>query len=119
LYVEGVGMVSAGFTPGPWKLTPHVSFGATHMYWVNGVTSVGTQVEADAHLIAAAPELYALCQRAANTFRAYEALHRAKQTPEGDEKAATNAGYAAEFEEVLAKATPATSDARPVSGGVE
>jgi hypothetical protein len=50
--------VSAAFTPGPWKLEPHAKFADTQMYWVNGVTSVGTQCVADARLIAAAPDLF-------------------------------------------------------------
>jgi hypothetical protein len=60
-------MTAPAFTPGPWELRPHAKLGGTQMYWVNDVTSVGTQVEADARLIAAAPGLYAdaefLCAR--------------------------------------------------------
>jgi hypothetical protein len=67
----------------------------------------GASVEeatANAHLIAAAPDTYAGCAKAAATFRAYEALHRNKGTPEGDAKADANAAMAAELEAICARA---------------
>lgn len=39
--------------------------------------------------------------RAAETFRAYEELHSAKHTPEGDQKAASNRNLALSIENLL------------------
>ena len=61
--------------------------------------------EADAKLIAQAPGLLADLIVAAGTLRHYEALHRAKGTPESTEKAEVNARLAARFEQTIAKAT--------------
>jgi hypothetical protein len=61
-------------------------------------------VSADARLIAAAPELYAELFDAAATFRAYEQMHAAKGTVEGDMKARSNAEKAERYEAALAKA---------------
>jgi hypothetical protein len=57
--------MSAGFTPGPWELRPHSKVGPAQMYWVNEFTSVGSQVEADARLIAAAPDMFEALERIA------------------------------------------------------
>lgn len=59
----------AAFTPGPWSATQHAKFGDTQMYWVNGHTSVGTEVEADVRLIAAAPDLFEALELADATLR--------------------------------------------------
>ena len=61
--------------------------------------------EADAKLIAQAPDLLADLIVAAGTLRHYEALHRAKGTAESLEKAEVNAGLASRFEKTIAKAT--------------
>ena len=61
--------------------------------------------EADAKLIAQAPDLLADLIVAAGTLRHYEALHRAKGTAESIEKAEVNARLAARFEQSIAKAT--------------
>lgn len=61
--------------------------------------------EADAKLIARAPDLLADLIVAAGTLRHYEALHRAKGTAESMEKAEVNAGLASRFEKTIAKAT--------------
>lgn len=48
----------SGHTPGPWKLQKHGSMGqGVVMYFVNDTTSIGTSNEADAKLIASAPDL--------------------------------------------------------------
>jgi hypothetical protein len=60
--------------------------------------------EADAKLIAQAPDLLADLIVAAGTLRHYEALHRAKDTAESLEKAEVNAGLASRFEKTIAKA---------------
>lgn len=61
--------------------------------------------EADAKLIAQAPELLADLVVAVGTLRHYEALHRAKGTAESLEKAEVNAGLASRFEKTISKAT--------------
>lgn len=61
--------------------------------------------EADAKLIAKAPELLADLVVAAGTLRHYETLHRAKGTAESLEKVEVNAGLAARFEKTISKAT--------------
>lgn len=61
--------------------------------------------EADAKLIAQAPDLLVDLIVAAGTLRHYEALHRAKGTAESLEKAEVNAGLASRFEKTIAKAT--------------
>ncbi len=61
--------------------------------------------EADAKLIAQAPDLLADLITAAGTLRHYEALHRAKGTAESTEKAEVNARLASRFELTIAKAT--------------
>ena len=61
--------------------------------------------EADAKLIAQAPDLLADLITAAETLRRYETLHRAKGTAESTEKAEMNAGLASRFERTIAKAT--------------
>lgn len=60
--------------------------------------------EADALLIAAAPDLLADLVDAAAQLRTYEALHRAKNTEESKAKAEVNAALAARFEVTIARA---------------
>lgn len=71
----------------------------------------GQESEANARLIAAAPELLADLQEAASTLRRYEVLHRAKGTEDSTEKAEVNAALAARFESIIAKALGKTSEA--------
>jgi hypothetical protein len=112
--------VSAAFTPGPWQVGgewPQIVaiYDQRCVYLAHAETGIGAEwvdgnplgrevAQANARLIAAAPELYAKVERAANIFRVYAELHRAKNTPEGDAKAASNEVIAEEMEAVLAKA---------------
>lgn len=64
-----------------------------------------TELEANATLMAAAPELLDDLREAAATLRRYEALHRAKNTEESTTKAEVNAELATRFEATIAKAT--------------
>jgi hypothetical protein len=63
--------VSAGFTPGPWTAFPRLARGVHHGYFIDAAVGndadngyviadliVGRHQEANARLIAAAPELY-------------------------------------------------------------
>lgn len=63
--------------------------------------------EADALLIATAPDLLADLREAAATLRRYEELHRAKGTAESTAKAEVNAELASRFEATIARATAA------------
>ncbi len=69
---DGAGVPGAAFTPGPWKV-----FYGTEVRKILGVGEVtgegvaalwrdGAEEEANAHLIAAAPEMYDLLNEAAN-----------------------------------------------------
>jgi hypothetical protein len=51
------------FTPGPWeyKQTSGYDYGST-TYWLPGICT-NVDKEANAHLIAAAPDLYAACEQ--------------------------------------------------------
>lgn len=62
------------------------------------------RLDANTALFLAAPDLHEAVSRAARMFRHYEALHRAKGTKDGDDKAASNAGIAEFCEAALAKA---------------
>lgn len=66
-----------------------------------------TELDANAALIAAAPDLLADLREAAATLRRYETLHRAKGTAESTAKAEVNAEIASRFEATIAKATSA------------
>lgn len=61
--------------------------------------------EANARLIASAPDLLEALRKAAKWFRDYERQHRAKLTGEGNLKADTNAERAAFLEAAILKAT--------------
>ena len=63
---------------------------------------------ANAHLIAAEPDLLEACEKAASIFEYYAQLHRAKGTPEGSLKAAENMKYARDMRAAIAKAKGAT-----------
>lgn len=62
------------------------------------------QGEANACLMATAPELLADLEEAAKTLRRYEVLHWAKETNESDAKAKANGDLAARFERTIDKA---------------
>lgn len=109
-------------TPGPWKtdFKRHASLDAgSHVHlltdsegfnigllssWVDE-PDTKLEAEANAKLIAAAPDLLADLQLAAAQLRKYETLHRAKDTPDSLAKAEVNADLAERFERTIAKAT--------------
>lgn len=100
-------------TPGPWMVSDILDNGRncviTNHPDAEVIVGTGSMLtRADANLIAAAPDLAADLREAAATLRRYEALHRAKGTPESDAKADVNAALAARFEATLAKATGET-----------
>lgn len=103
------------FTPGPWSQEGPDEFGDHNILHPGDALAIGAVVSnlrkpaetlANAHLIAAAPDLYEAVSRAARMFRHYEELHRAKGTKDGDDKAASNAGIAEFCEAALTKASP-------------
>lgn len=63
--------------------------------------------EANARLIASAPDLLALARVSAAQFRFYEQQHRAKGTPEADAKAEVNRELAERIEAAISAATGA------------
>lgn len=108
------------FTPGPWqwdgngrinavqfhKPSPHPILDAEKKVYMQGLVALpyacaGDNYHANARLIAAAPELLADLQQAAQILRKYEALHMAKASYD---KAEVNAALAARFEATIAKA---------------
>lgn len=104
-------------TPGPWHIQDDHgkrwietsgnddTIAEIHRRASKGSVYSCKEAEANAHLIAAAPELLADLITAATTLRRYEALHRAKGTAESTEKAEVNAELATRFEKTIAKAT--------------
>lgn len=113
---SGQTLPAPAFTPGPWRLTPRFQSKVDVIHddpregaastTVARVTVRDTwlvQQSANARLIAAAPELCADLRKAAEVFRQYEDLHRAKGTAEGDAKADVNAALASRFEATLRK----------------
>lgn len=103
-------------TPGPWEIERYsdgllqivgdvrvIDYDEEHVTTI--VEAVSYSNEANAKLIAAAPELLADLQEAATTLRRYETLHRAKGTDDSTAKAEVNAALAARFEATIAKAT--------------
>lgn len=103
------------FTPGPWivdesryagsinRLEPFRHIGMVSQYQMNADDQ--KENEANAKLMAAAPDLLADLQEAAAILRRYETLHRAKGTDDSTAKAEVNASLAARFEATIAKAT--------------
>lgn len=106
-------------TPGPWRATnfssvvgcpitaqPDKTKNTVVIAGVHGAAGddYRAEVEANARLIAAAPDMAEALRKAAAQFRLYERLHAAKGTPDGNEKARTNAVMAAECEAALTKA---------------
>lgn len=63
-------MNGGAHTPGPWKATFHRVMPGTpvQMYWLNDMTSIGTQNAAAARLCAAAPELLAALREVLDTL---------------------------------------------------
>lgn len=108
------GAVLAAHTPGPWlwqrgedglyvvwTRQPHTGELAT----VNPSDINGRYpAKANARLISAAPDLLEMLRLCASQFRAYERMHRAKKTPDADEKAEVNAKMASGCEAAIAKA---------------
>ena len=109
-------------TPGPWEIEPlevfgrHDRQGTAHVVlWDEdreGYTSVVTGIDyddaesqANARLIAKAPDLLADLMDAAAQLRKYETLHRAKGTTDSLAKAEVNADLASRFEHTIAQAT--------------
>lgn len=104
--------MSEKHTPGPWivrEVTGHcipgrrafaIDFNEDQEQVVDWVYE-----EANAKLIAQAPNLLADLITAAGTLRHYEALHRAKNTDDSLKKAEVNAELASRFERTIAKAT--------------
>jgi hypothetical protein len=117
--------MSAQHTPGPWRVNTAgtsspwpENYKVTEVYVYAPDTQDDVAVcadivdpltqepsEANARLIAAAPEMLANLREAAATLRHYETLHRAKGTTESDAKAEVNAELAARFEATIAAAT--------------
>lgn len=103
-------------TPGPWqklgdpedgecrvRQTASVRHGAG--FYSETTICENISSEANAKLIAVAPDLLADLVEAARTLRRYEELHRAKGTDESIAKAEVNAELASRFESTIAKAT--------------
>lgn len=114
-------------TPGPWTFSRSDNFGDVRFYiaqqddapYTPDYSDVATLIsetvssertsiqEANAYLIAAAPELLKDLREASATLRKYEVLHRGKGTAESDAKAEVNGALAIRFEATIAKATGA------------
>lgn len=100
-------------TPGPWsywsgynavdKLEAQVTAEGGDIV-VASYNSLIEEGEANACLMAAAPDLLADLEEAAKTLRRYEVLHWAKETNESDAKAKVNGDLAARFERTIDKA---------------
>jgi hypothetical protein len=103
------------FTPGPWAVDNSRHEGSInrmeplrHIGMVSNFLydhSSRAENEANAKLIAAAPDLLEDLREAAATLRRYETLHRAKGTDDSMAKAEVNAALASRFEATIAKAT--------------
>ena len=73
--------MSEQFTPGPWQVLAESDYSIIHVHEEQGgsFSSIATasfdllggDTEANAHLIAAAPELYAACERAQDLIEAW------------------------------------------------
>lgn len=100
-------------TPGPWsywsgynpfdKLEAQVTANGGDIV-IASYNSLIEEGEANACLMAAAPDLLADLEEAAKTLRRYEVLHWAKETNESDAKAKVNGDLAARFERTIDKA---------------
>lgn len=98
-------------TPGPWGADVFVPISGAYDAGLNigflctSNAAKRAEAEANARLIAAAPDLLADLRVAAETLRRYETLHRAKGTGDGLQKAEANRLLAMRFEATIAKAT--------------
>lgn len=114
--------MGAKHTPGPWSWVD-TSWEYNHIYaarklcaTIHTDADVTEETEdacakvmnANARLIAAAPDLLEACIQAAIQFRFYEQQHLAKNTPEADAKAHSNHAMAKICEAAIAKATGET-----------
>lgn len=97
-------MSETGWTPGPWGIGDGNEVFAVGAGRSVALVCAHSEGEANAHLIAAAPDLYEALDRAARTFRSYEAMHAEKSSLEGDVKARANAIEAEHCEAALAHA---------------
>lgn len=64
-----------------------------------------SEAEANAQVLAMAPELLTAVKEAARIFRQYEGWHLEKGTPEGNRKAEVNGSYALRMEQLVERAT--------------
>lgn len=100
------------WTPGPWTVEP-----VQHQHmprWVRTGEPMRTvamvcgnspaELDSNARLIAAAPDMAEAVRIAAETFERYAELHLAKGTPDGDRKAAENEELAKLMRAALPKA---------------
>lgn len=70
--------------------------------WVRNAVTADTECRAcRARDVAKLERMQAALRKARDTFKEYARLHKAKRTPEGDEKAAANQALADELNEVL------------------
>jgi len=131
-------------TPGPWYVEEHerqrwnspttptrgvVTQAEHHGSWtvyLIGEVSYPTSAQgsvgalerlANAHLIAAAPELLADLKDAADTFRKYAEGHLKKGTPEGNAKARANFEKAARYERTIGKSGGRADCSAECAGG--
>ena len=93
-------MSETKFTPGPWKIGAYES-GRMAVDGANGKEVTGYIDIEDAHLISAAPDMYAELEAAMNVFTFYQGHHEAKGH---SDKAQTNKQYKDRIAKVLAKA---------------
>lgn len=102
--------MSGGHTPGEWASAEGTTTGRIVIapgepkVRRNVAACGGPNREANARLIAAAPDLLEALEGAAQTFRRYEEMHAAKGSIEGDMKARANAEKAERYEALIAKA---------------
>jgi hypothetical protein len=94
------------WTPGPWLVNGKGSIRGPNLSgrvlgWIAQVNWQNRQ--ANARLIAAAPEMADELASAAAVFEHYAALHLAKGTPDGNEKAQANAKHAGRIRALLAR----------------
>ena len=66
------GEMNTKFTPGPWKAVPwHIAEGPSEVRAKEGWLICQTSSDANAHLIAASPEIGALLAQAVRLYEAY------------------------------------------------
>ena len=100
-------MSETKFTPGPWSVRKHgypIITDDAKNRWIATIHSVGPENEvreANAHLIAATPDMYEELECAKDVFRFYQSHHEFKG---GTEKAIRNKEIADRIDRLLAKA---------------